>query len=122
MRTEKVERWGCFELSLPGKQDGNPFTDYTIHGQFRGDRETVSADGFYDGEGIYRIRFRAYIIMRLTEPSERPGQERLKSPGRRKATTVRSGLRTRIIFPMRTELLSIRWGPHAMCGNCRRTS
>ena len=57
MRTEKVERWGCFELSLPGKQDGNPFTDYTIHGQFRGDRETVSADGFYDGDGIYRIRF-----------------------------------------------------------------
>ena len=57
MRTDRVERWGCFELSLPGKQDGNPFTDYTIHGRFRGEHETVSADGFYDGEGIYRIRF-----------------------------------------------------------------
>ena len=117
MRTEKVERWGCFELSLPGKQDGNPFADYTIHGQFRGDRETVSADGFYDGEGIYRIRF-----MPSFPPSERPGQERLKSPGRRKAIMARSGLRTRIIFPMRTELLSIRWGPRAMCGSCRRMS
>ena len=57
MRTEKVERWGCFELSLPGKQDGNPFTDYSIHGRFRGEHEAVSAEGFYDGDGIYRIRF-----------------------------------------------------------------
>ena len=56
-KRETVERWGCFELSVAGKQDGNPFTDYTIHGQFRGEHETVSADGFYDGDGIYKIRF-----------------------------------------------------------------
>ena len=57
MENKTVERWGCFELSFPGKRDGNPFTDYTIHGQFKGEHETVSADGFYDGDGVYRIRF-----------------------------------------------------------------
>ena len=52
MENNTVERWGCFELAFPGKRDGNPFTDYTIHGQFKGEHETVSADGFYDGDGV----------------------------------------------------------------------
>ena len=52
-----VERWGMFELSLPGKTDGNPFTDYEIRGRFEGRHEDVMVSGFYDGDGIYRIRF-----------------------------------------------------------------
>jgi len=52
-----VERWGCLELSFPGKKDGNPFTDDTIRGIFTGEHETVETDGFYDGDGVYRIRF-----------------------------------------------------------------
>ncbi len=52
-----VERWGCLELSFPGHADGNPFTDYRIQGTFQGEHETVEADGFYDGDGVYRIRF-----------------------------------------------------------------
>ena len=52
-----VERWGCLELSFPGKMDGNPFADYTIRGMFAGEHETIEADGFYDGDGLYRIRF-----------------------------------------------------------------
>ena len=52
-----VERWGCLDLAFPGKTEGNPFTDYTVRGVFRGERETVEADGFYDGDGIYRVRF-----------------------------------------------------------------
>ena len=52
-----VERWECLELSYPGRTDGNPFTDYSIRGTFFGDSETVEADGFYDGDGMYRIRF-----------------------------------------------------------------
>ena len=27
-----VEKWGIFEVSMPGKTQGNPFTDYTIQG------------------------------------------------------------------------------------------
>lgn len=52
-----VERWGVLELVFEGKQDGNPFVDYEIRGVFKGDWECVKADGFYDGNGIYRIRF-----------------------------------------------------------------
>ena len=57
MNRETVERWGCLELSFAGKSDGNPFTDYTIRGRFRGEREDISVDGFYDGDGIFRVRF-----------------------------------------------------------------
>ena len=57
MNKAAVERWGCLELSFSGKQDGNPFTDYTIRGIFKGEHETVSTDGFYDGDGTYLIRF-----------------------------------------------------------------
>lgn len=53
----QVEKWGVFELTVPGKQEKNPFTDYEIHGIFYHKRETVSVNGFYDGDGIYRIRF-----------------------------------------------------------------
>ena len=52
-----VERWGMFELSLPGKTDGNPFTDYDIRGRFEGRHEDVMVSGFYDGDGIWKIRF-----------------------------------------------------------------
>ncbi len=52
-----VEKWGVFELALPGKTDGNPFTDYTVRGRFEGRHEDVMVTGFYDGDGIWRIRF-----------------------------------------------------------------
>ena len=28
--TESVEKWGTFEAEMPGKHEGNPFTDYAI--------------------------------------------------------------------------------------------
>lgn len=52
-----VERWGVFEVALPGRSDGNPFTDYDIRGEFAGAHEKVAVQGFYDGEGVYRVRF-----------------------------------------------------------------
>ena len=52
-----VERWGVFELSFIGKTDGNPFTDYTISGSFKSDNESVTVKGFYNGDGVYKIRF-----------------------------------------------------------------
>lgn len=55
--TEKVEKWGVFEAEVPGRADGNPFIDYQIHGTFRSKDETKTVDGFYDGDGIYRVRF-----------------------------------------------------------------
>jgi hypothetical protein len=52
-----VERWSVFEFSCRGKEDGNPFTDYTIQGIFKSKNETKFVDGFYDGDGVYKVRF-----------------------------------------------------------------
>lgn len=52
-----VEKWDVFEASIHGKTEGNPFTDYTVRAVFSGECETVKADGFYDGDGVYRVRF-----------------------------------------------------------------
>ena len=52
-----AERWGVFEASLPGKTEGNPFTDYTMEATFVSRGETVHVNGFYDGDGMYRVRF-----------------------------------------------------------------
>jgi hypothetical protein len=52
-----TERWDVFEFSCPGKTEGNPFTDYTIKGIFRSKNETTAVEGFYDGAGMYRVRF-----------------------------------------------------------------
>lgn len=57
MMMQTVERWGTFEVQAKGRTDGNPFTDYTVYGVFRGKNETVKADGFYDGDGVYKVRF-----------------------------------------------------------------
>ena len=53
----RIERWGVAELSLQGRTSGNPFTDESVHARFTGVSEEVSANGFYDGDGIYRVRF-----------------------------------------------------------------
>ena len=51
------EKWSVIELSFPGKQEGNPFTDYDISGIFKCEKESKTISGFYDGDGIYKIRF-----------------------------------------------------------------
>ncbi|MBR3311113.1 MAG: DUF5060 domain-containing protein [Solobacterium sp.] len=53
----EIPRWGVFEVSLKGPSSGNPFTEQKLTGTFTGKAESVSTEGFYDGEGIYRIRF-----------------------------------------------------------------
>jgi len=52
-----VERWGVFEITLNGKTGGNPFTDYDIRGTFKHKNHTAEAGGFYDGDGVYKVRF-----------------------------------------------------------------
>lgn len=52
-----VEQWDIFEFSTPGPTGGNPFVDIDFGARFwQGDR-TVTVRGFYDGGGIYRVRF-----------------------------------------------------------------
>ena len=55
--TKTVERWGVFEAACPGRADGNPFDDYEIEGEFISACETRRIRGFYDGDGVWRVRF-----------------------------------------------------------------
>lgn len=54
---DNVERWGVFEVALNGPAAGNPFVDVRLAAHFRYRNRVVDADGFYDGAGVYRIRF-----------------------------------------------------------------
>jgi len=56
-QAEHAELWGVFEISLPGPADGNPFIDVQLSARFSDGAQTVTVDGFYDGDGIYRVRF-----------------------------------------------------------------
>ena len=53
----EVNRWDVFEISLEGPSNGNPFTQQRLQGIFTGKNESVVTEGFYDGNGIYKIRF-----------------------------------------------------------------
>lgn len=54
---KRTEKWGIFEVSRRGPAEGNPFTQQWIRGTFTGKSEQVTVDGFYDGDGIYKVRF-----------------------------------------------------------------
>ncbi|HEY1381707.1 MAG TPA: DUF5060 domain-containing protein [Gemmataceae bacterium] len=52
-----AEQWGVYEITLTGPATGNPFTDVTLSARFTHGDRTVTAAGFYDGDGTYRVRF-----------------------------------------------------------------
>jgi Domain of unknown function (DUF5060) len=49
--------WGVEELSFAGPEIGNPFVDVELGARFRCGGRSVTAPGFYDGNGVHRIRF-----------------------------------------------------------------
>ncbi len=53
----KVECWDVFELTLKGPAEGNPFTDVRLSGRFEKDGRVYEPEGFYDGGGVYKVRF-----------------------------------------------------------------
>jgi len=56
-QNERPEQWGLLEVSLPGPTEGNPFTDVKLSATFEANGEKLVANGFYDGDGVYRVRF-----------------------------------------------------------------
>jgi hypothetical protein len=52
-----VEQWGIFDRACTGPATGNPFTDIELSARFTCGNRTNTVSGFYDGDGIYRIRF-----------------------------------------------------------------
>ena len=57
MAAPKTEQWGVHEIVLPGTAAGNPYLEVTLGAEFRQGAHKVTAPGFYDGDGVYRIRF-----------------------------------------------------------------
>jgi hypothetical protein len=52
----KIEQWGVFELTLTGPSEGNPFLEVELGAEFRCGDAALITQGFYDGNGTYRIR------------------------------------------------------------------
>jgi len=58
LRAEQaVEQWSIFEAALNGPANGDPFVDVQFSARFNQGTNFYEAGGFYDGEGIYRVRF-----------------------------------------------------------------
>lgn len=55
----QIEKWGVFELTLTTTSSGtrNPFTEIYFGARFTFGHRTESVAGFYDGEGVYKVRF-----------------------------------------------------------------
>jgi hypothetical protein len=56
-QSHAVEQWGVFEAVARGPANGNPFVDVTFGARFALGHRVVEAGGFYDGDGVYRVRF-----------------------------------------------------------------
>jgi hypothetical protein len=55
----ETPQWDLFEIALDGPTKGNPFIDVSLGATFSLRDRQVSVAGFYDGDGLYRIRFMA---------------------------------------------------------------
>jgi hypothetical protein len=51
------ERWGVYEVELKGPTTGNPFVGVDLSAVFTQGARSTNVTGFYDGEGVYRVRF-----------------------------------------------------------------
>jgi hypothetical protein len=52
-----IEKWDYFELALKGPETGNPFLEVKFEADFAQNGRRVRVAGFYDGGGIYKLRF-----------------------------------------------------------------
>jgi hypothetical protein len=83
--SDHVERWGIAEIVLEGPSDGeprygNPFVDVEVSARFQFKNRVVEVSGFYDGDGVYRVRFMPDTVGRwryvtASNCSELDGQE-----------------------------------------------
>ncbi len=55
--TSVVEQWDIYEIVLKGPSDGNPHVDVQLSAEFDNGSKKIVVPGFYDGDGVYRIRF-----------------------------------------------------------------
>ena len=56
-RDTRIEKWDFYELSVPGPTAGNPFVGVEFSAVFQNGNRRYEADGFYDGNGTFKVRF-----------------------------------------------------------------
>ena len=80
--TEYVKRYGIAELVFRGPSEGNPFAEQWVKGTMAGQAEEKHAEGFYDGNGVYKLRFMPEKTCgKKPLPTRKTGgQERMRLP------------------------------------------
>ncbi|HYI78398.1 MAG TPA: DUF5060 domain-containing protein [Chryseolinea sp.] len=53
----KIEKWHVFEIVLSAQHKGNAFTEVQLTADFSNGKSKKTVMGFYDGKGVYKIRF-----------------------------------------------------------------
>jgi len=66
----KTEQWGVYEIVLNGPSSGNPYMDVDLAAVFKSGNKSITVPGFYDGNGIFRIRFSPGITGKWTYQTE----------------------------------------------------
>ena len=57
MTSNTIAKWDFFEAAFEGPSAGNPYLDVSFEALFYQKSRTVRVPGFYDGEGIFKLRF-----------------------------------------------------------------
>ncbi|BCZ45320.1 hypothetical protein psyc5s11_13870 [Clostridium gelidum] len=61
-----IEQWGFYESSFKGPDEGNLFLEVELTAVFKHEDSLVEVNGFYDGEGIYKVRFMPELLGKWT--------------------------------------------------------
>src|SRR5260221_4999156 len=56
-QSRSIPQYDIFEVALKGPAEGNPFVDVQLGATLSVGHRSVTVDGFYDGDGVYKIRF-----------------------------------------------------------------
>jgi hypothetical protein len=57
LHSTTVEQYSVFEIQFKGPEKGNPYREVQLSAEFRLINRIFFCEGFYDGDGIYKIRF-----------------------------------------------------------------
>lgn len=52
-----VPKWDMYEAEFAGPSTGNPFLEVSFSATISLDHRVIDVSGFYDGDGVYRVRF-----------------------------------------------------------------
>ncbi len=57
LQAQKIEKWDFIELEYQAKNNGNQFIDVELSAEFQFKNRTYFAEGFFDGNNTWKIRF-----------------------------------------------------------------